>query len=145
MCSGRLIALVLAGCKRSMGMAYVGRLARPAAWRFDIEGEIGMRCAAWSRTMLGLAVLTGALVVATPPALSQMCTTPIKDCEGQADAEAKRCLVQCTRYDTICADRCDDTLDIVVRYCRIKAALCKAAEGQSYVQGYVKASASEHQ
>src|SRR5262245_58727411 len=106
----------------------------PGGWRrserrFDIEVETGMRCAAWSRTMLGLTVLVGALIAATPPARSQMCTPAIKDCERQADAEAQRCSFTCRRYDTECVDRCDDTLDVIVRYCRIKALLCSAAGG----------------
>lgn len=95
--------------------------------------------AAWSRTMLGLAVVAAVVVAATPPARSQMCTPAIKDCERQADADAQRCSVQCARYDSVCIDRCDDTLDVIVRYCRIKAALCKAAEESDYV----KASTSE--
>ena len=87
-----------------------------------------MRRRAWSRAVLGLIVIGVAFAAATPSAYAQMCTPAIKDCEGQADAEAQRCSLQCTRYDTICTDRCDDTHDIVVHYCWIKQALCKAAE-----------------
>jgi hypothetical protein len=78
--------------------------------------------------MLGLIAIGGAITIVTPAARAQMCTPAIKDCESQADAEARHCTMQCTRYDTICTDRCDDTHDIVVRYCWIKQALCKAAE-----------------
>ena len=80
------------------------------------------------RPVLGLIAFGIALVALTSAADAQMCTSAIKDCETQADAEARRCTLQCTRYDTICADRCDDTHDIVVHYCWIKQALCKAAE-----------------
>ena len=96
-----------------------------------------MRRRAWSRAVLGLIAIGVAFAAATPPAYAQMCTPAIKDCEGKADAEAQRCSVQCKRYDTICTDRCDDTHDIVVRYCWIRQALCKAAEES---QGFVKAS-----
>jgi hypothetical protein len=96
-----------------------------------------MRRKVWSHAVLGLMALAGAFAVATPSAHSQMCVPAIKDCESQADAEAQRCSLQCTRYDTICTDRCDDTHDIVVHYCWIKQGLCKAAEES---QGFVKAS-----
>jgi hypothetical protein len=89
-----------------------------------------------SRAMLGLVVLAGAFATA-PPARAQMCAPAVNDCETQANVEARRCSFQCQRYDTICADRCDDTYDTVVRYCWIKAAFCKASE-QS--QAVVKAS-----
>jgi len=52
----------------------------------------------------------------------------MKACEGQADAEQQRCVRTCARYDDVCTDRCDDTHDIIVRYCWIKAGLCKASE-----------------
>ncbi len=94
-----------------------------------------MRPRAWSHAML-LAMAIGIAVAATTAAArAQMCTPAIKDCESQADAEAERCTLQCPRYDTICVDRCDDTHDTVVRYCWIKAGLCKAADAG---QGYVK-------
>src|SRR5262249_3839259 len=86
-----------------------------------------MRHKLLSRAMLGLIALGGAITILTP-AHAQMCTPAIRDCERQADAEAQRCALQCNRYDTICADRCDDTHDVVVHYCWIKQALCKAAE-----------------
>jgi hypothetical protein len=66
-----------------------------------------------------------------------MCTPAVKDCESDAHAEAQRCALQCARYDTVCSDRCDDTQDVVVHYCWIKAALCKATEES---QGFVRAS-----
>jgi hypothetical protein len=87
-----------------------------------------MRCKPLSHAMLGLIAIGGAITIVTPAARAQMCTPAIKDCESQADAEARHCTMQCTRYDTICTDRCDDTHDIIVRYCWIKQALCKAAE-----------------
>jgi hypothetical protein len=87
-----------------------------------------MRHISLFRAVLGLIVVGGAITIATPAAHAQMCTPAIKDCEGQADAEARRCTMQCTRYDTICTDRCDDTHDIIIHYCWIKQALCKAAE-----------------
>jgi hypothetical protein len=92
--------------------------------------EGGMRRRAWSRAVLGLVALAGAVAAPMPPAQAQaqMCTPAIKDCESQADADAQRCTFQCQRYDTICTDRCDDTHDIIVRYCWIKQALCKAPE-----------------
>jgi hypothetical protein len=94
-----------------------------------------MRRRAWSRTVFCPMVLAGALALITPSSHAQMCTPAVKDCESQADAEAARCALQCTRYDTICADRCDDTHDVIVHYCWIKAALCKTADGgQSYVK-----------
>jgi hypothetical protein len=91
----------------------------------------------WSCAVLGLTVLAGAWALATPLAQAQMCTPAIKDCESEAHAEAQRCALQCPRYDTICSDRCDDTHDIVVRYCWIKSQLCKAAEQP---QGFVRTS-----
>lgn len=97
-----------------------------------------MRRRAWSRAMLGLVVFACALATAMPSArVQQMCTPANRDCESQADVEAQRCAVQCQRYDTICADRCDDTHDVIVRYCWIKQALCKASEES---KGLVKAS-----
>jgi len=87
-----------------------------------------MRRIALFRAVLGLIAIGGAIAITAPAARAQMCTPVIKDCESQADAEAQRCTMQCTRYDTICTDRCDDTHDIVVRYCWIRQALCKAAE-----------------
>ena len=95
-----------------------------------------MRRRAWSRVVLGLFAL-GIVFAATTPSEAQMCTPANKDCERQADTEAQRCTLQCTRYDTICVDRCDDTHDVVVHYCWIKAALCKATEES---QGFVRAS-----
>ena len=86
--------------------------------------------------MLGLIAIGGAITMVTPVARAQMCTPAIKDCESQADAEAQHCTTQCTRYDTICTDRCDDTHDVIVHYCWIKQALCKAAEES---HGFVKA------
>lgn len=96
-----------------------------------------MRRRARSRAVLGLIAIGVAFTAAAPPACAQMCTPAVKDCEGQADAEAQRCSQQCTRYDTICTDRCDDTHDIVVHYCWIRQALCKAAKE---FDGFVKAS-----
>ena len=87
-----------------------------------------MRRRAWSRAALGLIAIGVIFAVMTPLARAQMCTPAIKDCESRADVEAERCAHQCTRYHTVCADRCDDTHDIIVRYCWIKAALCKAAD-----------------
>lgn len=84
----------------------------------------------------GLIALGIAFAAATPAARAQMCTPAIKDCESQADAEAQQCTLRCTRYDTICTDRCDDTHDIIVHYCWIKQALCRAVEESS---GLVKA------
>src|SRR5262249_47891783 len=75
-----------------------------------------------------LVSLVGAVATAPPSAHAQMCTPAIKNCEGDANAEAQRCVLQCKRYDDACTDRCDDTHDIVVRYCWIKAALCKTTE-----------------
>lgn len=99
-----------------------------------------MRRMAWSRAMLGLVVIAGAFAITMPPALAQMCSAAIKDCERQADAEAQRCTFQCQRYDTICADRCDDNHDTFVRYCWIRQALCKSsAASESPVK-----SSSEH-
>jgi hypothetical protein len=95
-----------------------------------------MRRSAWSRVMLAAMAIGFAAAATTGSARAQMCTPAIKDCESQADAEAERCARQCTRYDTVCADRCDDTHEIIVRYCWIKAGLCKAADAG---QGYVKA------
>lgn len=100
-----------------------------------------MRRRAFSRAVLGLLALAGAFAVATPSAHSQMCAPVNGDCESDAHAEAQRCVLQCARYDTICADRCDDTHDITVHYCWIKAALCKAAERS---HGFVKASSNRH-
>jgi hypothetical protein len=94
-----------------------------------------MRRRICSRVVVGLLAISIALAVTTPSTEAQMCTPATKDCESQADAEAARCVLQCTRYDTICADRCDDTHDVIVHYCWIKSALCKAADGG---QGYVK-------
>ncbi len=96
-----------------------------------------MRRRVWPRAVFGMMAIGIAFVVTTPSIHAQMCTPAIKDCESQADAEAQRCSLQCTRYDTICVDRCDDTHDVLVHYCWIKTALCKAAEGG---QGYLKAS-----
>jgi hypothetical protein len=96
-----------------------------------------MRRRTWSRAVLGLMAIGIALAVTTPATHAQMCTPAVKDCERQADAEADRCALKCTRYDTICADRCDDTHDIIVHYCWIKAALCKATEES---RGFVRAS-----
>jgi hypothetical protein len=99
-----------------------------------------MRRRAKSRTVLDLIVLAGALALLTSSSYAQMCTPASKDCESDAQVEAQRCLLQCPRYDTVCIDRCDDTQDVVVRYCWIKAALCKATEES---RGFVRAS-SEH-
>ena len=88
-----------------------------------------MRRLLWSRAMLGLVVFAGAAAVTMPPARAQMCSPAIPDCENQADTEARRCAIQCSRYDTICADRCDDTRDISVRYCWIRRDLCKVSIG----------------
>lgn len=96
-----------------------------------------MRRRARSGAVLGLIAIGVAFAAATPSADAQMCTPAIKDCENQADAEAQRCSLQCTRYDTICTDRCDDTHDTIVHYCWIKQALCKAAKE---FDGLVKAS-----
>jgi len=94
-----------------------------------------MRCMARSRAVLYLMALAGAFATAAPPAHAQMCTPAINECETQAATEAQRCAVQCQRYDTICADRCDDTHDVIVRYCWIKQALCKAtAESNAFVK-----------
>jgi hypothetical protein len=106
------------------------------AGRFGDGSEDGMRRRAKSRTVLRLIVLAGALALLTSSSHAQMCTPAIKDCESQADAEANRCALRCTRYDTICADRCDDTHDITVHYCWIKSALCKATDES---QGFVRA------
>jgi len=98
-----------------------------------------MRHSGWSRAALGLFVMACGLALAARPAPGQMCTPAspaITDCERQADAEARQCVMQCTRYDTICSDRCDDTHDTVVRYCWIKAALCRVSEAsQGLVSG----------
>jgi hypothetical protein len=108
----------------------------------EARSEGGMRRKAWSRAVLGLLALASALATAMPPARAQqMCTPAIKDCESEADAEAQRCASQCQRYDTICADRCDDTHDIIVRYCWIKRALCKAPDES---KGPVKASSERN-
>jgi hypothetical protein len=96
-----------------------------------------MRRRAWSRTAFGPVVLAGALALITSSSYAQMCTPAVKDCESDAHAEAQRCALQCQRYDTVCSDRCDDTHDIVVHYCWIKSALCKATEES---RGFVRAS-----
>jgi hypothetical protein len=102
--------------------------------------EDGMRHRGWARAVLGLIVIAGGLALAARSAPAQMCTPlmpAIPDCERQADADARQCFMQCTRYDTICSDRCDDTHDTVVRYCWIKAALCRVSQDS---QGLVRAS-----
>ncbi len=94
-----------------------------------------MRCMARSRAVFCLMVLAAAFAAAALPARAQMCTAAVNDCETQAATEAQRCAFQCQRYDTICADRCDDTHDVIVRYCWIKRSLCKASEeSQSFIK-----------
>ncbi len=95
-----------------------------------------MRRTVCFRTVLGSAAIGIAIATTAPVARAEMCTPAIKDCESQADAYAERCTLQCARFDTICADRCDDTHDVTVHYCWIKAALCKAADRG---HGYAKA------
>jgi len=86
------------------------------------------RAAATPNVIATLTTVATLLVLSAPMARPQSCAPARVTCERDADVEMQRCSVRCTRYDTVCLDRCDDAHDIVVRYCRIRADLCRSSE-----------------
>jgi hypothetical protein len=57
-----------------------------------------------------------------------ICRSSSSTCEHDADDKLELCTSRCARYDSACADFCDDTHDTAVRYCWITKTVCAEIE-----------------